>query len=150
MSKRLKIFGGICLVAVIALQFTNPPHTNPPVSPGHDALASNAPPAAVAAMLKNACYDCHSFETKWPWYSYVAPMSWYVARDIDAARGALNFSEWPQDDPKRARKRWRHVADEVQNGEMPLAGYALIHREAHLDDQQRSELVKWAQAQSEE
>ena len=149
-TKRFKIIGGICLLAVIALQFTNPSHTNPPLVPGHDVLASNAPPPSVAAMLKNSCYDCHSFETKWPWYSYVAPVSWFVVRDINAARAALNFSDWPQDDPKRARKRWRHVADEVQNGDMPMPSYVRIHRQARLDEQQRAELVKWAQSQSEQ
>jgi hypothetical protein len=142
--------GGIILLAAIALQFTNPSHQNPPIVPGHDALASAAPPPAVAAMLKDACYNCHSFETKWPWYSYVAPLSWYVARDVNAGRGALNFSDWPQDDPKRARKRWRHVADEVESGEMPLPIYTRIHRQARLDEQQRADLVNWAQAQSEQ
>jgi hypothetical protein len=148
MKKWLKWTGGIAAIAVMALQFTNPPHLNPPVVPGHDALASNAPPASVAALLRNSCYDCHSFETKWPWYSYIAPVSWYVSRDIDAARSNLNFSEWPHDDAKRARKRWRHIADEVENGEMPLRSYVLLHREAHLDPGQRAELVKWAQEQA--
>jgi hypothetical protein len=150
MTKRLKGIGGIVLVAAIALQFTNPSHQNPPIVPGHDVLASNAPPPAVAAMLKNSCYNCHSSETKWPWYSYVAPVSWLMASDVNAARASLNFSDWPQDDPRRVRKRWRHIADAVQDGEMPLPKYARIHREARLDDQQRAELVKWAQEQSEQ
>lgn len=138
------------MVAVIALQFTNPSHQNPARVPGHDVLASNAPPPAMAAMLKNSCYNCHSFETEWPWYSYVAPFSWYVARDVDAARASLNFSDWPQDDPRRARKRWRRIADEVENGEMPLPKYTRIHRQARLNEQQRADLVKWAEAQSEQ
>jgi len=150
MTKRLRAIGGIGLLAAIGLQFTNPSHENPPLVPGHDVLASNAPPPSVAAMLKNSCYDCHSWETKWPWYSYVAPLSWYVARDINAARASLNFSDWPQDDPRRARKRWRHIADEVQNGEMPLPSYIRIHRQARLDEQQRADLVKWAQSQGEQ
>jgi hypothetical protein len=150
MTKHIKGIGGILLLGVIALQFTNPSHQNPPIVLGHDVLASNSPPAEVAAMLKNACYNCHSFETKWPWYSYVAPFSWLLARDVKAARAALNFSDWPHDDSGRARKRWRHIAEEVQNGEMPLPNYARIHREARLDDRQRAELVKWAKAESEQ
>src|SRR5580698_10526515 len=98
MKKRLKIIGVLVLLAVIALQFTNPSYQNPQVSPGHDLLATNAPPTNIAAYLKNSCYDCHSFETKWPWYSYVAPFSWLLARDVKAARAALNFSDWPHDD----------------------------------------------------
>ncbi len=150
MTKHIKSIAGVLLLGVIALQFTNPSHQNPPIVLGHDVLASNSPPAEVAAMLKNACYNCHSFETQWPWYSYVAPFSWLLARDVKAARAALNFSDWPHDDPGRARKRWRHIAEEVQNGEMPLPNYARIHREARLDDRQRAELVKWAKAESEQ
>jgi hypothetical protein len=149
MRKRLKGFGGLCLVAVIALQFTNPSHRNPSPIPGHDVLASHAPPPAVGAMLKNSCYDCHSSETQWRWYSYVAPFSWYVARDVEAGRAELNFSDWPQDDPPRVRKRWRHIADAVESGEMPLPVYTRIHPQKRLDERQRADLVKWAREQSE-
>jgi hypothetical protein len=148
MKKRIKWIGLVALIAVIGLQFTNPSHQNPPVLPGHDLFATNAPPASIAKVLRNSCYDCHSFETKWPWYSYVAPVSWLLARDIKAARSNLNFSDWPHDDAGRARKRWRHVADAVENGEMPLSNYVLIHREAALNQEQRAELVKWAQEQA--
>jgi len=148
MKKRLKWFGGLFVLAVIALQFANPSHENPPVLPGHDLWGTNASPSPMAALLRNSCYDCHSFETKWRWYSYVAPVSWFVARDVAAARASLNFSDWPHDDAGRARKRWRHIADAVESGDMPLTSYTWIHHEAHLDEQQRAELVKWAQEQS--
>ena len=148
MKKRFKVMGGIGGLAFIAMQFANPSHQNPPVAPGHDVLASNAPPPSVAAILRNSCYDCHSFETKWPWYSYVAPVSWYVARDINAARASLNFSDWPHDEPERARKRWRHIADAVENGEMPLSNYTRMHSQARLDAPRRAELVKWATEQA--
>jgi hypothetical protein len=142
------MIGGSGVLAFAALQFFSPPHQNPPVEPGHDALSANAPPASVEASLQKACYDCHSFETKWPWYSYVAPFSWYVARDVNAARASLNFSDWPHDDPQRARKRWRHIAEEVENGEMPPASYTRMHSLARLDIRQREELVKWASEQA--
>jgi hypothetical protein len=148
MKKRLKMIGVLGLLAVIALQFANPSHQNPPVLPGHDLFATNAPPASVAVLLRNSCYDCHSFETRWPWYSYVAPLSWYVARDVNAARSNLNFSDWPHDDAGRARKRWRHIADDVESGEMPLPKFTWMHHQARLDDRQRAELVKWAQEQA--
>jgi hypothetical protein len=150
MRKWFKWIGGILVLAAIALQFTNPSHQNPPVLPGHDLFATNAPPAGVGMLLRNSCYDCHSFESKWPWYSYIAPVSWYVARDIEAARSNLNFSDWPHDDAGRVRKRWRHIADEVEDGEMPMPGYARMHPQARLDEGQRAELVKWAKEQSQE
>jgi hypothetical protein len=141
----LKRIGGLVGLAVIALQFTNPPRQNPPVLPGHDVLAGDTPPPSIANYLKTSCYDCHSFETKWPWYSHIAPVSWFVARDVEAARASLNFSEWPHDDDRRAHKRWRRIADEVQNGEMPLPSYGWMHRQARLNARQRAELVNWAE-----
>jgi hypothetical protein len=72
-----------------------------------------------------------------------------VVRDVNAARASLNFSEWPHEDAPRARKRWRHIAEEVQNGEMPPASYARMHRQARLDARQRAELAKWASEQAE-
>jgi hypothetical protein len=141
------IFGAGLLMAV-ALQFTNPSHSNPPVLPGHDLLATNPPPAPVAALLKNACYDCHSYESRWPWYSYVAPFSWTVVGDVNAARGQLNFSEWPHAEPARARKKWRRAAEAVDSGEMPLPQYTWIHRQARLDPQQRRQLAQWAEQEA--
>jgi hypothetical protein len=147
MKKRLKRIGYFGLFAFIALQFANPPHQNPSVVPGQDLLTGNTTAPSIAALLRNSCYDCHSFETKWPWYSYIAPLSWSMARDVNAARASLNFSDWPHDDARRARKRWRHIADEVQNGEMPLPAYTWLHRQARLNPQQRAELIKWAEEQ---
>jgi hypothetical protein len=145
MRKWLKWIGGAALLGAIAMQFINPPHLNPPVVPGHDLLASNAPPPQVAALLKNACYDCHSSETKWPWYSYVAPISWSLVQHVNDARESLNFSEWPHDAPKRARKKWRRIAEAVDANEMPLPSYTWIHSQSRLTAQQRKQLVEWAQ-----
>lgn len=137
--------GGAVLLLAVVLQLTNPAHTNPPVLAGHDVLATHPPPAAVAALLKQACYDCHSDETHWPWYSYVAPVSWFLAGHVNDGREVLNFSEWPHDEPGRARKKWRRVADAVDSGEMPLRPYTWLHREARLDAAERRQLAEWAE-----
>jgi hypothetical protein len=149
MKKWLKWIGGLIVLGLLALQYTDPP-PNPPVVPGHDILASNAPPASIVALLKNSCYDCHSFETKWRWYSHIAPVTRLLVSDVKAGRGRLNFSEWPYDEPRRIRKRWRQVAEQVQDGEMPMTSYTWIHRHARLNAEQRDELVKWAKEQSEQ
>jgi hypothetical protein len=141
----MKRGAGFTLFAAVALQFTNPRHLNPPVQAGCDLLASNAPPAEVAALLKNACYNCHSDETVWPWYSYIAPASWGVVGHVNDARAAMNFSHWPHDDPARARKRWRRMGEAVESKEMPLPSYTLIHPEARLTPQERKRLVQWAE-----
>jgi hypothetical protein len=145
MKKKLKwIF--IALVAAFGLlQFANPPQTNPPVV---NAFAiTNAPPQ-VAAQLRAACYDCHSHETKWPWYSHIAPVSWLVANDVDEGRKHLNFSDWPVADPLRAAKRLENMSDEIGYGDMPPKKYTAIHADARLTDAGRKELTGWLDAEA--
>jgi hypothetical protein len=144
----LKWTGGAVFVAAAGMQFFNPACTNPSVAPGHDLLATNPPPQSIADGLKESCYDCHSYETRWPWYSHVAPVSWLVVGHVNDARDVLNFSEWPHDEPGRARKKWKRVADAVDSGDMPLRQYTWIHRGARLDAEQRRQLVDWAQKEA--
>jgi heme-binding protein len=146
MKKILKwIF--VALAAGFALlQLTNPPRTNPPVI--HDLMASSAPPPQVAAMLRASCYDCHSSETRWPWYSHIAPMSWLIANDVKEGRENMNFSDWPNDNPMRAAKRLENMSDEVGSGEMPLPKYTKIHADARLTEIQRKELTDWMDAEA--
>jgi hypothetical protein len=143
-----KILIGLGLTVVVAMLLINPKRTNPPVAPGRDLLASNTPPAEIVTILRNACYDCHSHETKWPWYSRVAPVSWWVVDHVNHGREELNFSEWPHDDPKRAARRLRSMGDVVMEGEMPLSSYVKGHPEALLSDQQRDAFSRWAEAEA--
>jgi hypothetical protein len=118
------------------------------VRPGHDLLASNAPPAPIVVLLKEACYDCHSYESRWPWYSYIAPVSWSLVGHVNDAREMLNFSDWPWDNPGRARKKWGRIAEAIDAGEMPLPEYTWLHEKARLDPGQRHQLVEWADQES--
>jgi len=149
MKKKLKwIFAA--LVAVFALlQLTNPPRTNPPVASGHDLMATNAPPPEIAVLLHTACYNCHSHETEWPWYSRVAPVSWLVANDVTRGRERLDFSEWPRELPERAAKRLERISEEVDYKDMPPAKYTLLHPEARLTADQRRQLMQWADQEAE-
>jgi hypothetical protein len=147
-KKKLKwILCGAAVVAVL-LQFTSPTRTNPPMIPGHDLLATNPPPAEIVSLLRQACYDCHSYETKWPWYGRIAPVSWWLAGHVKDGRKHLNFSEWPHDDPQRARTKWNRISNEVQSGDMPLPSYTWIHAQARLNPAQREQLVKWAEQEA--
>lgn len=132
------------LVAVFALlQFANPSRTNPPVAPGHDLMVTSAPPPPIAAMLHAACYDCHSHETKWPWYSRVAPVSWLIASDVKDGREHLNLSDWPFDHPDWAARRLEKMSEAIEYREMPPGKYTLIHANARLNQAQRKELMDW-------
>ncbi|HTR42014.1 MAG TPA: heme-binding domain-containing protein [Pseudomonadales bacterium] len=145
LKKNLKwIFIGVAALFA-ALQFTNPPHTNPPVK--NDFLARMNPPPKIAAMFRSACYDCHSDETRWPWYSDIAPMSWKIAQDVNVGRSQLNLSEWPSDNPKRAWKKLETMSEDIDQKDMPLKKYTLIHKDARLTDEQRDELTQWLDKQ---
>ena len=128
------------LLALIVMQFVPVERTNPPVEQEVPA------PANVRAMLRRACYDCHSNETRWPWYSHVAPVSWLVAHDVHEARKHLNFSTWNQYNPKRQAKKSNEAWEEVDEGEMPLWYYLPLHRDAVLSAEDRELLREWATA----
>lgn len=148
MKTRYKWLLSGTVLALAALQLTNPARTNPPVAPGRDLLATNAPPAEIATLLRAACYDCHSDETRWPWYSRIAPVSWMVVDHVNEGRQHLNFSAWRQDDPARAARKWNRIGDEVESGDMPLSSYTWIHSPARLRPEQRDRLVRWARQEA--
>lgn len=146
MKKKWKWILGALVAVFVVMQFFNPPRTNPPVPPGGDIAATNPPPPQVLAMLHGACYDCHSDETKWPWYSHVAPVSWLIASDVNHGREHVNFSEWPHDHPDWAARRLGNVSDELYYKEMPPVQYKLMHPAARLTEAQSQELENWADA----
>lgn len=106
-------------------------HTNPPVKaePAWDRPETKA----LAARL---CYDCHSNETHWPWYSSVAPISWFIQDHVDEGREHLNFSEWD-----RPQKHAKEAAEELEEGEMPAFGYTWVHADARLSEAEKAALI---------
>lgn len=99
----------------------------------------------VSKILKTACYDCHSNETKYPWYASVAPVSWLVIKDTNEGRDELNFSEWVSYSEKRKHHKLEELIEEVEEGEMPLEVYTYTHAEARLSEEQIATLISWAQ-----
>ena len=101
-------------------------------------------PAEITSIFKRSCMDCHSSQTTWPWYSYVAPVSWLVERDVRRGRDHMNFSQWQQYTFQQREKLLADVASAVKNGEMPLRQYTFIHRQARLTDAERDLVYQWA------
>ncbi len=116
---------------------------NPPVESDIDA------PAEVAAILRRSCYDCHSHETRWPWYSRVAPASWLVARDTVEAREHLNFSIWNQYNAEKKAHKLEEIWEEVESGEMPLWFYVPLHPESKLSEGDLAVLKDWSESAAE-
>jgi mono/diheme cytochrome c family protein len=128
-------------VVVLAAQLVPVDRSNPPVE------AEIALPDAVRGIVHKACYDCHSHETRWPWYAYVAPVSWLVHHDVEHAREHLNFSRWGAYDAKEQGELFEEIAEEVEKREMPLQIYVSLHSEARLTSAERRTLIDWAEAQ---
>jgi len=135
--KRAKKIGLVLLGLLAASQLVRYERTNPPVT--RDVAA----PAPVAAVLRRACYDCHSNETVWPWYSRVAPVSWLVHSDVTDGRHHLNFSEWDRIPEELRTAKLREVGREVEGGDMPPSIYLPMHSAAHLSDGDKQLLKSW-------
>ena len=128
---------GLC-VAFVVIQFVPVNRTNPPVE-------SDVPAdGEVRSVLRRACYDCHSNETVWPWYSRIAPVSWIIAYDVREGRAELNFSTWNQLSPDKQAKEMRESWKEVAEGEMPTWFYVVLHPEAKLSPADKSVLQTWS------
>jgi len=125
------------VIALVVAQAVRIERSNPPLA------GDVAAPPAVAAVLRRACYDCHSNETVWPWYAAVAPVSWLLARDVREGRAELNFSAWDRYDATKRRKRLKESAEEVTEGEMPPWTYVLVHPAARLDPAATALLRTW-------
>ncbi len=130
---------GLAVMAVlVAIQFVPVTTVNPPVE-------RDIPTAPeVKAVLRRACYDCHSHETVWPWYSQIAPLSWIIARDVQEGRAELNFSTWTRYSTQQQVKKLKESWEEIAEGEMSPWFYLAIHRDVRLSAADRAVLRQWA------
>jgi len=112
----------------------------------NDLLLNNQVPTAVENMLRTACYDCHSNESIYPWYAYIAPVSFLVNRDIRVGREELNFSDWEAFNKVEKAKLLDGIIEAVEAEEMPMAIYPPLHPEAKLSTEDRKVLTDWAES----
>lgn len=123
---------------LLAIQIVPTEQTNPP----SEADVSAPPP--VESILRRACYDCHSNETRWPWYSRVAPISWLVAHDVTLGRDEMNFSEWGTYYPPTRRRKLKWMERVLREEKMPLWSYRLMHPDARINEADRTVIEDWA------
>ena len=139
----------LVLVAFGLIQFLG---KRPPVVTGKgsaDLIRTSHVPQQVVTLLRTSCYDCHSNETHYPWYAHVAPVSWLVNRDVREGRKALNFSNWADLKLSRKLKMLNKIGREVDEGEMPMFVYPLMHRQAKLSAADRKLIVEWTESYGE-
>lgn len=143
MSRIKKILIVLLLVLVI-IQFIKPEKNLSAASSPNDIFAHYQTPDSTKQLIKTACYDCHSNNTVYPWYSEVQPVAWWLNNHIKEAKSELNFSEFATFTPKKADHKMEELMDEVKEEEMPLKSYSIIHKNARLTDAQRLTIINWA------
>lgn len=143
-GKPLLVLFAVLVAMFAALQLVRPERTNPPVDPSSRIEAHVMVPAEVAAILERSCRDCHSNETRWPWYSHVAPVSLLLARDVREGRDEMNFSEWGDYDAETTDEILEEICEMVTDGEMPLMPYTWLHPEARLSSGDVERLCEWS------
>jgi len=149
MKKVLKILGVILIVIVVGIQVVRPARTNPPVDESQTIYARTQVPPEAASILNRSCRDCHSNQTVWPWYTQVAPVSWWLSNHVNEGRRNLNLSEWGKLDRDRQDRKLRQICDEVQDGMMPLSSYLPMHPAAKLSEQDKKTLCDWTEKERE-
>ena len=143
MNLMKKVLFGLLAIFILLQLFRGTPPEVRKDNPDDIALQEELSPE-VATLLKSACYDCHSMESVYPWYSYITPVSWFLFDHVEDGRSELNFSEWGTMTAKRKLHKLKELSEEVEEGEMPLKSYTPIHPEARLTSAQRNQIIAWA------
>ena len=138
---------GVCLVLFFLLiQSFRIDKTTQPVDATKDFMALTSANAEATNTLKIACYDCHSNQPTFPWYTNIAPVSWWIKHHIDEGSHHLNFSEWGTYSDKKKNHKLEECIEMVEEGEMPLGTYTWMHKDAKLTDAQKLQLVEFFKA----
>ena len=141
-----KIIYGVLALLLIS-QFFPIDKTNPPAPESSDFLAIHNAPGEVSLLVKNACYDCHSNQSEYPWYTNISPISFWIRGHIRGARQRINFSEWNRLDASRLTYEIQECIEAIEDGRMPAKSFVLMHPEAKLSSVEKQRLVTWMRSQ---
>ncbi|PWN58735.1 heme-binding domain-containing protein [Chryseobacterium viscerum] len=131
------------LVGFALIQFFPIDRTNQPVDSVKNFVEAKKTPEKIRTLLKNACYDCHSNETVYPKYAFIAPVSWSVKSHVNEGREHINFSTWETYNKDLKESMLTKVVQTIQNKTMPMPGYIVYHKEANLSEAERTLLIQY-------
>jgi hypothetical protein len=134
------------LVVLIIIQFIRPARNHSDSQSPNDIALHFTVPDSVQNILKKSCYDCHSNNTVYPWYSNIQPVAWWLQDHINEGKREINFSEFASYAVKKQSKKINTVAGEVRDGGMPLNSYLWIHTDSKLNDAEKATLANWSEA----
>ena len=128
--KLVKIITLVLLVAFVGIQFIPATRNQSDLIPETDFMLVNKVPETIQKKLQVSCYDCHSNNTKYPWYNKIQPVTWFLENHIEEGKAELNFNEWDSLSNRRKKSKLRSIIKQIESGEMPLESYTLIHKDA--------------------
>jgi hypothetical protein len=143
MSLTKKILLGLIIV-FFAIQFVRPARNSSEVVQQGDIGALYHVPDSVYGILKESCYDCHSNNTRYPWYVNIQPAAWYLAHHVKEGKAELNFNEFASYSRRRQLSKLKSIAGSIKDGTMPLPSYTLMHGDAKLSNEEKELLINWA------
>ena len=132
---------------LVVLQFIRPTKNSSENTSQYDIIKHSRPPQEVENILRTSCYDCHSNSTRYPWYAEVQPVGWWLYRHIEGAKRQLNFSEFGGYRLRRQYRKLDEMITQLNEGEMPLPSYLIIHTDARLSQDQKDRFVAWVNAE---
>jgi hypothetical protein len=149
LRKLLKWTAIVLVVLFVGIQIKRPARTNPPVDQLQTIETHTQMTPQVKEILDRSCSDCHTNKTVWPWYTNVAPISWWIADHVNQGRQNLSLSEWAKLDRDRQDRKLRQICEEVEDAAMPWPSYLPMHPKAKLSEQDKKTLCDWTAAERE-
>lgn len=141
--KIVKIIAIVLLVAFVGIQFIPTTRNQSDTVPETDFMLVNKVPENIQNKLQVSCYDCHSNNTQYPWYNKIQPVAWFLEDHIKEGKAELNFNEWDSLSSRRKASKLRSIIKQIENGEMPLDSYTLIHKEAPFSEAEAEEVINF-------
>ena len=141
--KILKIIAIIALVGFVGIQFIPTERNQSYTVPETDFMLVHNVPETIQKKLQVSCYDCHSNNTQYPWYNKIQPVAWFLEDHIKEGKAELNFNEWDSLSSRRKASKLRSIIKQIENGEMPLDSYTLIHKDAKFSEAEAEELINF-------
>ena len=141
--KIVKIIAVILLVVFVGIQFIPTKRNQSNVVPETDFMLVNNVPETIQKKLQISCYDCHSNNTQYPWYNMVQPVAWFMQNHIKEGKKELNFNEWADYSDRRKKSKLKSIISQIEDNEMPLDSYTLIHKDAIFSDTEKQEIIEW-------
>jgi len=139
--KIIKIIGLVLLIALVGIQFLPTTRNQSDMVPKTDFMMVNKVPKTIQNKLQVSCYDCHSNNTEYPWYNKIQPIAWFLEDHVEHGKEELNFNEWDGYSSRRKNSKLKSIIDQIEDGEMPLYSYTLIHRDAKLSETEKEEVL---------